>query len=153
MALAALPAQCRDQGPPAGAAPDVFDPIVVTGERAGPGLWHLRRGAAELWILGALSPLPKDITWRSAEVERVITSANSVLVGKPLEFGFVRALWIFLTHHDLLVVSGGRRLRDVLPAELYGRFAAQRAKYSGEQSKWERFRPILAAAFIEETAF
>ena len=145
MALAAPPARC--------AAPDALDEVVVTGERSGPGLWHLRHGDAQLWILGSLSPLPKGITWRSAEVERVITTAQAIVVGKPLDLGFTRALWIFLMHHDLLVVSGGRRLRDLLPPELYQRFATQRAKYTHDQSKWERFRPILAAAFLEETAF
>ncbi len=130
-----------------------LDEVVVTGERSGPRLWQLRRGDAQLWILGALSPLPKDITWRSSEVEQVIAGATSVVLGKPLEIGFARALWIFLTHHDLLVVPGGRRLHDVLPAPLYARFAAQRAKYSRDPDKWERFRPALAAAFLEETAF
>ena len=133
--------------------PDVLDEVVVTGERSGPGLWHVRRGAAQVWILGSLSPLPKGITWRSKQVEQVIATASAVLVGKPLEIGFARALWIFLTHHDLLVVSGGRRLKDVLPPELYRRFATQRARYANDADKWERYRPILAAAFLEESAF
>jgi uncharacterized protein YbaP (TraB family) len=133
--------------------PDVLDEVVVTGERSGPGLWHVRRGAAQVWILGSLSPLPKGITWRSKQVEQVIATASAVLVGKPLEIGFARALWIFLTHHDLLVVSGGRRLKDVLPPELYRRFATQRAHYANDADKWERYRPILAAAFLEESAF
>jgi uncharacterized protein YbaP (TraB family) len=131
---------------------DELDEIVVTGERSGPGLWHVRRGDAQLWILGSLSPLPKGITWRSHQVEQVIVTANLVLVTKPLEIGFARALWIFLTHHDLLTVSGGRRIRDVLPPDLYHRFATQRAKYTTDDGKWERFRPIIAAAFLEETA-
>ncbi len=116
-------------------------------------MWHVRRGAAQLWILGSLSPLPKGITWRSRQAEQVIAGADAVLVAKPLEIGFARALWIFLTHHDLLMVSGGRRLKDVLPPDLYRRFAAQRARYAGDPEKWERYRPILAAAFIEESAF
>ncbi|MFI4889989.1 MAG: TraB/GumN family protein [Steroidobacterales bacterium] len=134
-------------------SPEVLDEVVVTGERSGPGLWHVRRGAAQLWILGSLSPLPKGITWRSRQVEQVVTTANAVLVAKPLEIGFARALWIFLTHHDLLMVSGGRRLRDVLPPELYRRFATQREHYVNDADKWERYRPILAAAFLEESAF
>ena len=133
--------------------PDVLDEIIVTGERSGPGLWHVRRGDAQLWILGALAPLPKGITWRSHQVEQVMLSTDVVLVTKPLEIGFARALWIFLTHHDLLMVSGGRRIRDVLPPELYHRFATQRARFTTDDGKWERFRPILAAVFLEEAAF
>ncbi len=131
---------------------DVLAEIVVTGERAGPGMWHVRRGDAQLWLLGALAPLPKGITWRSRQVEQVIGTANLVLVTKPLEIGIARALWIFLTHHDLLTVSGGRKLQDVLPPDLYRRFATQRARYTTEGEKWERFRPIIAAVFLEEAA-
>jgi uncharacterized protein YbaP (TraB family) len=137
----------------ANAPDDVLDEIVVTGERAGPGMWHVRRGDANLWILGALAPLPKGITWRSRQVEQVIGTANVVLVTKPLEIGIARALWIFLTHHDLLTVSGGRKLKDVLPPDLYRRFVTQRAKYTSDPDKWERFRPIIAAVFLEEAAF
>ena len=132
--------------------PDVLDEIVVTGERSGPGLWHIRRGDAHLWILGALAPLPKGITWRSHQLEQVMLGTDLVLITKPLEIGFARALWIFLTHHDLLMVSGGRRIRDVLPQDLYHRFVTQRARFTTDDSKWERFRPILAAVFLEETA-
>jgi uncharacterized protein YbaP (TraB family) len=155
--VALATAVCFARAQPA-AAPDAaetgnLDAVIVTGERAGPRLWQLRRGDAQLWILGALSPLPKDITWRSSEVERVVTTATSVVIGKPLEIGFARALWIFLMHHDLLVVPDGRRLHDVLPPPLYARFAAQRANYTHDPDKWERYRPALAAAFLEETAF
>jgi uncharacterized protein YbaP (TraB family) len=136
----------------AGGPPDVLDEIVVNGERSGPEMWHVRRGDAQLWILGSLAPLPKGITWRSRQAEQVMLSANVVLLTKPLEIGFARAMWIFLTHHDLLTVNGGRKLKDVLPPDLYQRFATQRAKYTSDRAKWERFRPIIAAAFLEETA-
>ena len=157
MTLAALAciagaAGAQPAKPGSGEVPVSLDEVTVTGERAGPGLWHLRRGDAQLWILGALSPLPKNITWKSTEVERVVATANTVVIGKPLEIGIVRAMWIFLTHRDLLVVPGGRRLRDVLPPALYSRFAAQRARYTHDPDKWERYRPALAAAFVEETA-
>ncbi len=151
LVLAALPVPpCRAQA--ADAPPDVLDEIVVTGERSGPEMWHVRRGDAQLWILGSLAPLPRGITWRSRQAEQVMQSANVVLVTKPLGISFAHAVWIFLTHHDLMTVSGGRKLKDVLPPDLYQRFATQRAKYTSESGKWERFRPIIAAAFLEETA-
>jgi hypothetical protein len=70
---------CRaDQAPP-----PVMDEVVVTGERTGPGMWRVHRGAAQVWILGSMSPLPKGITWRATQVEQVLDSANEVLVQKP----------------------------------------------------------------------
>jgi uncharacterized protein YbaP (TraB family) len=130
-----------------------MDELVVTGERAGPGMWHVHRGAAQVWILGSMSPLPKGITWRSAQVEHVLGTASQVLVQKPFEIGIARILWLLVTERSVLMVRGGKRLRDVLPEDLHARFALQRAKYTDDPNKWERFRPLIAAAFLQQAAF
>lgn len=134
------------------ASGQVLDELVVTGERAGPGLWHVHRGAAQLWILGTVSPLPKNMTWRSRQLEQVLDGTNQVLVAKPFEIGIARILWLLITERDVLMVRGGKRLADVLPPDLHARFAAQRAKLTSEANKWERFRPIIATAFLQEAA-
>jgi uncharacterized protein YbaP (TraB family) len=132
--------------------PEKLDEIIVTGERAGPGLWHVYKGAAQLWIFGTVSPLPKDMTWRSQQLEKILDGTDQVLVAKPFEIGIARALWLLVTQRDLLLVGHGKKLVDVLPAELHARFAAQRAKFTKDADKWEKFRPIIAAAFLEEDA-
>lgn len=140
---------CRAETPP----PAVMDDVVVTGERTGPGMWQVHRGAAQVWILGSMSPLPKGITWRSKQVEQVLNGTNQVLVQKPFEIGIARILWLLLTERSALMVRGGKRLKDVLPADLHARFAVQRAKYTDDADKWERFRPLIAAAFLQREAF
>jgi len=139
---------CRaDQTQPA------LDEIVVTAERAGPGMWHVHRGAANVWILGSISPLPRDITWRSRQVEQVLESTSQVLVQKPLEISVPRILWMLIADRKYLMVAGGKKLKDVLPPELHARFAAQRSKVTDDADKWERYRPIIAAAFLQQAAF
>ena len=143
-----LSPRCRaDQPSP------VLDEVVVNGERTGPGMWHVHRGNAQLWILGSMSPLPKGITWRSTQVERVLDGTSQVLVQKPFEIGIARILWLLLTERGVLMVRGGKRLKDVVPRDLHARFAAQRAKYTDDPDKWERFRPLIAAAFLQQAAF
>jgi uncharacterized protein YbaP (TraB family) len=141
------PSRCRADQPP-----EVLDEVVVTGERTGPGLWHVHHGNAQVWILGSMSPLPKGITWRSNQVEQILDGTHEVLVQKPLEIGIARILWLLITERSLLLVGGGKRLKDVLPADLHARFAVQRAKYTTDASKWERFRPLVAAAFLQQDA-
>ena len=141
-------ATCLADQPPA-----VLDELVVTGERTGPGMWHVHRGAAEVWILGSMSPLPKGITWRATQVEKVLGGTGQVLVQKPFEIGIARILWLLITERSVLIVRGGKRLKDVLPADLHARFAALRAKYGEGPDKWERFRPLVAAAFLQQAAF
>jgi uncharacterized protein YbaP (TraB family) len=141
-------AACRaDQSPPA------LDEIVVTAERAGPGMWHVHRGAANVWILGSISPLPRDITWRSKQVESVLESTSQVLVQKPLEISIPRILWMLIADRKYVMVGGGKRLKDVLPPDLYRRFAAQRSNVGEDADKWERYRPIIAVAFLQRDAF
>jgi uncharacterized protein YbaP (TraB family) len=141
-------AACRAQQPPA-----VMDDVVVTGERTGPGMWRVHHGAAQVWILGSMSPLPKGITWRSKQVEQVLDGTSQVLVQKPFEIGIARILWLLITERSALMVRGGKRLKDVLPPDLHARFAVQRAKYTDDPDKWERFRPLIAAAFLQREAF
>ena len=105
-----------------------------------------------VWILGSISPLPKGITWRSTQVERLLASTNQVLVPKPLEIGIVRILWLLITERSALMVHGGKRLKDVMPPGLYARFAKDRARFT-RTHKWERYRPIIASAFLEQEAF
>jgi uncharacterized protein YbaP (TraB family) len=141
-------AACRaDQPPPA------VDEIVVTADRAGPGMWHVHRGAANVWILGSISPLPRDITWRSKQVETVLESTSQVLVQKPLEISIPRILWMLIADRKYLMVGGGRRLKNVLPPDLYRRFTAQRSNVGEDADKWERYRPIIAVAFLQRAAF
>ena len=151
---ASLLAGSRPGAIAAGAEPPAqLDELVVTGERAGPGLWHVHRGPAQMWVLGSLSPLPKGITWRATEVEKVLASTDRVLVPKPLEIGIVRILWLLVTERSLIMVHGGKRLHDVLPPDLRARFTLDRAKYTSDADKWEHFRPIVAAAFLQQAAF
>ena len=152
MAVGVLSMACHADPPPP-VPPPVMDELVVTGERTGPGMWHVRRGAAEVWILGSMSPLPKGITWRATQVDKVLGGTSQVLVQKPFEIGVARILWLLITERSVLMVHGGKRLKDVLPAELHARFAAQRAKYTQDPEKWERFRPLIAAAFLQQAAF
>lgn len=147
MAVGLLSTVCHADQPP------VLDEVVVSGERTGPGMWHVRRGAAEVWILGSMSPLPKGITWRATQVEGVLEGAGQVLVQKPFDIGIARILWLLITERGVLMVRGGKRLKDVLPPELHARFALQRAKYTEDPEKWERFRPLVAAAFLQQAAF
>jgi uncharacterized protein YbaP (TraB family) len=130
-----------------------LDEIVVSAERAGPGMWRVHRGDANVWLLGSIAPLPRDITWRSKQVESVLESTSQVLVQKPIEISVPRILWMLIADRKLLLVGGGKRLKDVLPPGLHARFAAQRSKVSDDAEKWERYRPLIAAAFLQQAAF
>lgn len=152
IALMALTAHAAP-GPATSDPPQLMDELLVTGEHTGPGMWHVHRGTASLWILGSMSPLPKGITWRSKQLEQLLDGANQVVVQKPFDIGIARVLWLLITERSLLMVGGGKRLKEVMPPKLHARFSVQRAKYTDDNDKWERYRPIIAAAFLQQAAF
>jgi uncharacterized protein YbaP (TraB family) len=130
-----------------------LDEVVVTSERPGPGMWHVHRGGAQVWILGSISPLPRDITWHAAKVEEVLQSTSQVLVQKPIELSIPRVLWMLIADRKYLLVGGGKRLKDVMSQDQHERFAIQRAKVGEDADKWEHYRPIIATAFLQQAAF
>jgi uncharacterized protein YbaP (TraB family) len=134
-------------------APIAVEEVVVTGERAGPGLWHVYRGSAQLWLFATVSPLPKDMTWRSKQLETILSSTDQLLVAKLVDISLPRALWLMMTQRSLMMAGKGKTLKDVMPAELHARFATQRARFTKDADKWEKYRPIVASAFLQEDAF
>jgi uncharacterized protein YbaP (TraB family) len=129
-----------------------LDPVIVNGARMGPRLWHVRHDAAQLWILGTISPLPVGATWRAGEVEHLLGGANTVLAARPMEITAPRVLWILITQRDLLLIKGGHTLKEVMAPDLYARFAALRMTYAQRSRAWERYRPIIASALLEDEA-
>ena len=131
-----------------------LDTVLVTGEQPGPGLWKVSKGDHVLWILGAQYPLPKKMVWRGREVEQTITQSQAVLAdtsAKP-DVGFFRALTLVPAVLGARKNANNKTLQDLLPAEVYARWRALKAKYIGRDRGVERLRPMLAANELYDKA-
>jgi hypothetical protein len=142
---AAAPVQTEQQTAP---APEgVPARIVVSGRRPGPGLWKVSKGEHVMWVFGLYSPLPQKMEWDAGRVERLVAQSQEVL-GPPaatLEVGFFRSLTLLPGIIGMKKNPDGARLHDVLPAEVYARWTALKAKYIGEDDGVEHYRPLFAA--------
>jgi hypothetical protein len=131
---------------PAGAA-ERPEEMTVTGRYPGPPLWKVSHGANELWIFATLAEVPKDITWGSLAVERVIGRADEVL-GPPGINAWTRNpfrwLGLYRQAKKLSRNEDDAELADVLPPDLYERYVALRDQYGGRSL--EDQRPAIAAA-------
>ena len=126
LALAWAPFALAQDGtaPPADGAE--LATIVVTGEQPGPGLWQVRKGGHVLWVLGTLAPLPRAMQWRAGEVGERIAQAQALLDRPGLSiksdlgwFGqLALAPWLIGVRN----LPDGKKLEDVVPAELYARW-------------------------------
>lgn len=154
---AAQPSTAADAGMPSAAsdaAEAVPEQIRVVAQRPGPGMWKVSKGENVLWVFGTYAPLPKDMQWRSAQVEAVIRNAQEYLappqaLAKP---GFFKYVTLLPSMIGMRKNPDGATLRDVIPAGDYARWSGLKAKYLPDNDDVERERPIFAAQALTDAA-
>lgn len=147
--LVAMPLAAQDlPAPPSTADIPVLAPVTVSGVQPGPGLWKVSRGDHVLWLLGTTSALPEHMQWRSDEVERIVAGSQEVIraprVKFKLDVGFFGKLFLLPSAFGARKNPDGKTLDQVLPAPLYARWSALKARYIGRDHGIERWRPIFA---------
>jgi uncharacterized protein YbaP (TraB family) len=167
LALAALPLQAQ-VSPPQAVAPPVQQAtlgadgirteatVIVDGAQPGPGLWLVRNGAHDLWILGTLSPLPAKMQWQSKQVEEVIANAQEVIrmrgVTLDVQGSFFQKLTLLPAMLGARKNPDGRRLEQVVSPASYARWKALKARYIGSDGGVEKWRPLFAAQELYQEA-
>ena len=130
--------------------------VVVTGEQPGPGLWLVRKGGHDLWILGTLNPLPAGMRWQSKQVEQVIANAQEVIRAPRVSFdvkvGFFRGLTLLPSMLGARKNPDGKTLQQVVSPESYARWKALKARYIGNDGGVEKWRPLFAAQELYKEA-
>lgn len=132
-------------------------PVVVSGVQPGPGMWRVSNAQGNtLWILGTVSPLPARLEWRADEVQAVIASAQQVLQspgwGLDADVGFFKRLTLVPAAMKAARDPDGRRLREVLPADLYARWEVLKQRHIGRDGGIEKDRPLVAATQLYAAA-
>ncbi|MFL6657818.1 MAG: TraB/GumN family protein [Massilia sp.] len=122
------------------------DKVLVVGQRPGPGLWKVTRGDHVLWIFGTYAPMPKNMEWRSQQVETILTSAQEYLAppSAQTKIGFFKQLTALPQVFGLRNNPNGV-LRDVLAPDVYARWLPLKAKYLGKNEDIEGERPLFVA--------
>lgn len=128
--------------------------VVVTGEQPGPGLWLVRKGNHDLWILGTISPLPAGMQWQSKQLDAVIANAQEVMYEPSLsvtsDIGKFRALLLLPSLIGVKNNPDDKRLSDVLPSTTYVRWSAFRDRFLDRDS--DKLRPAFAADALWKAA-
>jgi hypothetical protein len=136
-----------------------LEEVLVSGEIPGPQLWKLTAANGHLlWILATVTPKPRNITWKSKEVGNVLDFTQEV-IDQQLQ-GTKWAANITLdvaSFNPLAGLSASRRaaklrkeappppLREVLPPDVYERFAKLKSRYLPKDVTIEKQRPRIAA--------
>jgi uncharacterized protein YbaP (TraB family) len=126
------------------AAEPAMEEVLVVGEHPGPGLWKVSKQSHMLFILGTHTPLPKDLVWRSQEVESAIARSNEVLGAYSV------ALRV---DQEAAFQSRRGKLTEILPPRTYAQWRALRVKYIGEDEQTDRLLPAAAAMLLQARAY
>lgn len=142
-----------------------IDEVVVTGEQPGPQLWKATRGGHVLWILGTVTPKPRDITWKSKEVALVLDHTQLVINQQLQGSAWPANISLepdmsgpFQGIRAMRMASKIRKefppppLRESVPPELYARFQSLKAKYMPKNNDIETRRPRVAASALYAAA-
>ena len=126
-----------------------METVVVTAKRPGPALWHVAKGNADVWILGVLGPVPKDLKWDTGRFESVLAGAKTVLLPPHGQIGVFEGAWFLIWHGDVLRLPDGRNLEDVLPPALKTRFVAARTAAHKDADDYAEYKPSIAGFLLE----
>ena len=135
--------------PPAAAPPvpepewSAVDPVVVTA--ASPRLWKLLKGAATVWVLGEIEPLPRGLSWNSAPLARAMQGADRVLLPPEGYGGVLDALRALARSH----LPNGATLSATLPPALDASYRAALARLGRNPNTLRHDKPAWAALFLE----
>jgi len=158
----ALLANAQEAATPATPAEDLIelDTALVIGEQPGPGLWKVTSGDNVMWVLADYGPLPKDMIWRSAQVEGRIAESQEVLyppnVNIHPSIGIARAITLIPSALKVGKNPDGASLQEVLDADTYARWSAVRDRIitkKKEVEDLEEWRPGVAVSMLGGKAF
>lgn len=139
-----------------GAITDV-DVVLVSGQYTGPGLWKVSKGDHALWILGTVSPVPKGMDWYSPQAESVLAQTQEIIGAPGFSSsvgagGMLKMAFAMPTMLRAFKNPDGESLRDVLPADLYGRWEVLKPAYLGNDNSVEQWRPVFASGKLYQAA-
>lgn len=147
MGWAASPARAQQAPPADGIRTEA--PVVVQGEQPGPGMWIVRKGDHDLYLLGTLSPLPAKMQWQAVPLQRVLANAQEVIrmrgVQIDADVGFFRGLLLLPKLLGARDNPDGKTLREVVSPASYERWQGLKARYIGNDGGVEKRRPLFAA--------
>ena len=149
LALMVLPARAQPDAAKAAEEWADIESVTVKGE-PGPAVWRLTRGASEVWILGMVGPMPRDMAWNRSTVADTLDGARALLLPPRADFNLVDIAWFLLRHGSELSLPRDQRLEDGLPPDLRARFTAVVTAIGADAEDYRTDIPIRAAVRLSQ---
>ena len=149
LALAATAIGAAPAAPPPVQDWSDIEVVIVRPDHPGPALWHIAKGASEIWIVPTVSPVPKGLPWDSTEIASLLKGAHALLLPPRASIGVFEGLWFWMTGMDVLEQPDGKALEDTLPPPLRARFISERTRIGRDADRYSEFLAGVAALRLE----
>lgn len=130
---------------------DVVEEIVVRAQASGAPIWTIRDGDATLVLVGSISGIPRDVTWRPEALEEAVRGADLALTQQEGQIGIADILRILWRMRTIGLLPNETTTADYLSPQWQARLEQVMA---AERSDGWRRQSLLLLAFdlIEERA-
>jgi len=140
MALPMMPAQAQTPEP----AASQLDDVVILARRSGAPMWTVTRGDSTLILVGAITGIPRDLSWRPDDLEAAAARSQQILtpqVGQASFSDLFRVIWRIRT---IARMPNGQTSADYLTPDWQARLEAVMADERNED--W-RTKSLLILGF------
>ncbi|WP_174299241.1 TraB/GumN family protein [Caulobacter sp. S45] len=121
--------------------------VVVTKHLPGPALWKVTKGDAQVFILGAATPLPHMLQWDTLRLENALNGADALYL-EPRPSLSPMELMRLAVNRAPLELAGGQTLETVLPPREKERFTRMMVTIHGKAQTYDRLKPAIAGLFL-----
>src|ERR1700749_4334708 len=123
LAFTVLPVRAQPAEPP---VPDWSQSVetVEVKARPGPAVWHVTRGDSEVWILGTVGAMPKDLDWNKQYLSDLLDGARAIILPPRASVGMFDAGWFLISYGGRLSLPRGQKLEAIMPDAMRARFVA-----------------------------
>jgi uncharacterized protein YbaP (TraB family) len=111
----------------------------------GPAMWHITRGNSEVWILGMIGTMPKDVTWNSKPLAETIKGSRAIILGQRPDINLLDISWFLVTHCCSFFRLHDGKLDDFLPEATRVKLSAMRESVGGDARLYQGDEPLGAA--------
>ena len=133
-------------GPASSQEPEVttVEEVVVLARRSGAPMWTVTRGDSTLILVGAITGIPRDLSWRPDDLEAAAARSQQILTPQEGRASFTDVLRVIWRIRSIARMPRGQTSADYLTPEWQTRLEAVMA---GERNQDWRQKSLLLLGF------
>ncbi len=139
-AVSSAPAAAQSPGPQVAE----LDEVVVLARRSGAPMWTITRGDTTLILVGAITSIPRDLSWRPDDLEAAAARSDLILFPQQGRASMADVLRIIWRARTIGLMPQGQTTADYLTPEYQARLETIMA---GDRNQDWRTRSLLFVGF------